>query len=377
MRSLAGGLAVLLCAGCASVTQGTTHALRIETETAKGVVIDDAECTLSNDHGVVMARSGSSTPVRRSSKDLDIKCASPGQPEASARLVSRANAALAGNILVGGAIGALVDHNTGAAYTYPSWVRLVFGEFAILDRKDEREGTVLAALPGTASRVQSSSAGSDADGTKPSGAQPAAAAANAAAATLPPAASATRQLVVGNAIDYRLTDRSTQRSETVILRVDRADGEQLMFNSGVRVERRNGEIVSMSAPLLGELDAVTPPGGWMPGGKMLRGAWPVQFTNTFHGRRTRYDLTAQAAGEFTVQTKAGPVRASRIDLEGWAERLEGNAIARARYRATLWFSTELRRPVKFEAYSRTTGNAGTGRFHIDELVELTGIHAGQ
>ena len=143
-------LAILACTGCASVTQGTTHSLRIETVTAQGDQLDGADCTLNNDQGPTVAKSGSSTQVRRSSKDLEVSCATPGQADAKARLVSRANAGLAGNIILGGAVGAVIDHNTGAAYTYPNWVRLVFGEFHVFDRRDEREGVAMARPGGAA-----------------------------------------------------------------------------------------------------------------------------------------------------------------------------------------------------------------------------------
>jgi len=134
-------LVILLCTGCASVTHGTTHDLRIETVSAKGEQFDGADCTLANDKGSTIAKSGSSTPVLRSSKDLQISCSAAGQADARGRLVSRANIGLAGNVIIGGVIGAVIDHSTGAAYTYPTWVRLVFGQFNVYDRHDEREGT--------------------------------------------------------------------------------------------------------------------------------------------------------------------------------------------------------------------------------------------
>src|SRR5205085_11883138 len=91
-------LGILLCTGCASVTQGTTHNLRIETITEKGEQLDGADCTLNNDKGTTLAKSGSSTLVRRSSKDLEITCSAAGQADAKARLVSGANIGLAGNV---------------------------------------------------------------------------------------------------------------------------------------------------------------------------------------------------------------------------------------------------------------------------------------
>ena len=45
-----------------------------------------------------------------------------------------------GNIILGGGIGAIVDHNRGTAYTYPTWVQLVFGKTLVFDRTAEKEG---------------------------------------------------------------------------------------------------------------------------------------------------------------------------------------------------------------------------------------------
>ena len=85
-------------------------------------------------------KSGDSLQVRRSSKDLDIVCKDPANPDASARAISRANGGMWGNIILGGGIGAIVDHNKGTAYTYPTWIQLVFGQTLVFDRSAEKEG---------------------------------------------------------------------------------------------------------------------------------------------------------------------------------------------------------------------------------------------
>ncbi|MBB4721820.1 hypothetical protein [Xanthomonas euvesicatoria] len=48
-----------------------------------------------------------------------------------------------GNILIGGAIGAIVDHSKGTGYTYPSWIQLVFGQTLSFDRHREDRGQPL------------------------------------------------------------------------------------------------------------------------------------------------------------------------------------------------------------------------------------------
>ena len=64
----------------------------------------------------------------------------PKNPDAVGRAISRANAGLAGNIIFGGGIGAIIDHNKGTAYTYPTWVQLVFGQTLVFDRSTEKDG---------------------------------------------------------------------------------------------------------------------------------------------------------------------------------------------------------------------------------------------
>lgn len=139
-RRIVAALGVLALTGCATVVNETTHPIKIETLTQQGAAVAGAECRLSNDYGSTQARSGETSQVRRSSKDLDITCKHPDNPDAVARAISRANAGMAGNILIGGGIGAIIDHNKGTAYTYPTWVQLVFGRTLVFDRSAEREG---------------------------------------------------------------------------------------------------------------------------------------------------------------------------------------------------------------------------------------------
>lgn len=359
MKLIAGvGMLLLLCTGCASVTQGTSHSLRIETETAKGEAIDDADCSLTNDHGTTQMQSGRSSPVRRSSQDLQVTCASPGQPDANARLVSRANAGMAGNILIGGGIGAMIDHNSGAAYTYPSWVRLVFGEFATFDRRDEREGSPMHATGGAV--IQASTA-AVLQTRGPS---------VAAQGAIPTEVATLGVLRAGDTFDYVVTDRMTGRSQTVLLRADRADGMQISFNSGARVEKQNGEVVSILTPVAGELDLVTPPGGWMSAGRLPKGSWTLSFNSIVPGSQLRYDLTADAGREQLVRVAAGQFRAIRIELRGWVQKHVSNFVLRGSYRASAWFSPELRRVVRFEA---KTQSVGPGVLLIDETVELARV----
>ena len=132
--------AIISCMGCASIVNDSTHPMKVETKNQTGDLVAGAECKLSNDYGTVTVKSGDTTQVRRSSKDLDIVCKDLRNPDANARAISRANGGMWGNIIIGGGIGAIIDHNKGTAYTYPTWVQLVFGKTLVFDRSAEKEG---------------------------------------------------------------------------------------------------------------------------------------------------------------------------------------------------------------------------------------------
>lgn len=147
-------LSAFAITGCASVMNDSTHPMKVETLTQDGKLVAGAECKLSNDYGVFSTKSGDTTQVRRSSKDLDIACKHPENPQAQARAISRANAGMFGNIIIGGGVGAIIDHTKGTAYTYPTWVQLVFGKTLVFDRSAEKEGqpTVAAEPMATAAK---------------------------------------------------------------------------------------------------------------------------------------------------------------------------------------------------------------------------------
>ena len=132
--------AVLSLSGCASVMNDSTHPIKVETKTEDGKLVNGADCKLTNDYGSFNTKSGDTVQVRRSSKDLDIVCKTQEQPDASGRAISRANGGMFGNIILGGGIGAIIDHNKGTAYTYPTWVQLIFGKSLVFDRSAEKEG---------------------------------------------------------------------------------------------------------------------------------------------------------------------------------------------------------------------------------------------
>lgn len=134
---------VALClSGCASVLNDSTQSIRVDVKTADNKPVDGADCVLNNNHGEYSVVSGRSTLVRRSSEDLEVMCTTK-EERATGRVTSRVNGAMFGNIILGGAIGAVVDHSRGTAYTYPSWIQLILGRALSFDRKNDADGVAL------------------------------------------------------------------------------------------------------------------------------------------------------------------------------------------------------------------------------------------
>jgi hypothetical protein len=65
--------------------------------------------------------------VRRSNKDLQVICKKAGIDVGTANVVSRTKGNMYGNILLGGGIGAIIDHNNGSAYEYPTLIKIFMG----------------------------------------------------------------------------------------------------------------------------------------------------------------------------------------------------------------------------------------------------------
>lgn len=136
----------LMSSGCATITTDAGQSVRVETFTDQGEEIKGAQCRLQNDNGTFYVTTPGAVTVRKSSQDLHVKCSAAGQPDAQAAATSRVGAGMFGNIVLGGGIGALIDHGKGTAYNYPTWLQLVFGRLLSFDRNEYVEGKPNAAF---------------------------------------------------------------------------------------------------------------------------------------------------------------------------------------------------------------------------------------
>ncbi len=169
--------------------------------------------------------------------------------------------------------------------------------------------------------------------------------------------------------EYRLTDRQTRATQSIVYRLDRVDGETRVFNQGTRVERPGGEVVSIGNPIGGEFDLASPPKGWVSQRPTPGETWRLAYTNRQDTRTIEMTLTARVLEEstFTVGTRALPV--VKVEFRGFTSR---SAFASAsNYLANAWYAPELGRIVRFEARIRGAGS-GLG---IDETLELVDIRS--
>jgi hypothetical protein len=104
--------------GCASITQSETQAVSL-TASHEGKPVDP-QCMLKNDKGSWDAKAPAHVSVKKSSEDLEVTCKKEGMPDGLLKAVSRAAGSMFGNIIFGGGIGAIIDHNKGTGYDYLS-----------------------------------------------------------------------------------------------------------------------------------------------------------------------------------------------------------------------------------------------------------------
>lgn len=152
IRSLLSVGAVVALAGCASITTDSTQLVRVDALDQQGGVVKDARCNLSNEDAIYKAEAGQHVLVKKSGKNLNIRCESPSQDDAAeGTAISRPGPGMFGNIIFGGGIGAIIDHSSGKAYNYPEWMQVVFGRTLVFDRTEHEEGVPMAGKDATLS----------------------------------------------------------------------------------------------------------------------------------------------------------------------------------------------------------------------------------
>lgn len=120
----------LLIVGCASVTGSPNQNVSIQTREVSGKEVKGASCELTNNKGKWFLTTPGSVGIHRSNDDLQVTCTRDDFEPGRLAVVSDTKGSMWGNIILGGGIGAIVDHNNGTAYEYPSFIQVVMGAFS-------------------------------------------------------------------------------------------------------------------------------------------------------------------------------------------------------------------------------------------------------
>lgn len=209
-------------------------------------------------------------------------------------------------------------------------------------------------------------------------APPAAPAASPPAGAMAPPAAAPMDLrdlalVPGSVLVYRLRDRLSGGEQEVAYRLDRIEGERLVFNGGARIELAGGEVVNLKAVIGGEYEQAMPPEGWVTARSIHQSRWQTTYLARGDGRPFRMELNAEVADEQVLQLKGRQVQTVAVRFKGYTTRGGGlsGTNPSASYAATAWYAPALGRVVRFEA--RTRGGSGGAAFLVDESLELEDV----
>lgn len=127
---------MLLSSGCASITGTENQSISVQTREQTGREISGAACELSNEKGKWFVTTPGSVIIHRSNDDMQVVCNKVGLDSGRASVTSATKGSMFGNLVFGGGVGAIIDHNKGTAYEYPNLIQIVMGAFTKIDAPD-------------------------------------------------------------------------------------------------------------------------------------------------------------------------------------------------------------------------------------------------
>jgi hypothetical protein len=122
-----------LTSGCASITGSSNQSVSVQTREQGGGEVTGAACELTNNKGKWFVTTPGSVMIHRSNDDMQVLCNKAGVEPGRAAVVSETKGSMFGNIIFGGGIGAIVDHNNGSAYEYPAFIQILMGAFSKIE----------------------------------------------------------------------------------------------------------------------------------------------------------------------------------------------------------------------------------------------------
>lgn len=124
MRLCCSVVSLLLLSGCASFLHGDVQQIQVTVLCKEQPV--PAACVAQNAKGTWHFQAPGVFQVRKDLTHLQLTCKSPFYSEITAAVPSRLNLSLAGNLLIGGLVGAGVDVYRGAGFAYHPDVRIAY-----------------------------------------------------------------------------------------------------------------------------------------------------------------------------------------------------------------------------------------------------------
>lgn len=76
-----------------------------------------------------------------------VVCQKENHDPGRASVASETKGAMFGNIMLGGGIGALIDHNSGAAYEYPTFFTVQMGRLINIQADSKQDSSATATPP--------------------------------------------------------------------------------------------------------------------------------------------------------------------------------------------------------------------------------------
>jgi len=128
-----------LIIGCASITSDSSSSVSVQTRTAEGKEVTGARCEMSNKRGKFFVTTPGTIMLQGSNDDLMITCRAEGHDNGMAQVVSETKGNMFANIILGGGIGAFVDHSNGSAYRYPSFIEVTMGNTVVIGSPKDDE----------------------------------------------------------------------------------------------------------------------------------------------------------------------------------------------------------------------------------------------
>jgi hypothetical protein len=111
-------------ASCANFLHGSKQGIQVSTWCKDRQI--PAACTAKNSKGTWSFRTPVEVPVDKDFFHLQIACKSPYFSEVTVTVPSMLNLSAAGNVLLGGVVGAGLDVYTGSAFAYNRDVRISY-----------------------------------------------------------------------------------------------------------------------------------------------------------------------------------------------------------------------------------------------------------